>query len=197
MNNHWTEFERVLSRDTDFKAEIITSEVRVALLLLHDVQIINDITLALGGLPGDDTKLEPAFRNAKVVHGGGTSEEAQAIVQMTEYVLSIRSLQHGNRWDDLERSLEERPTYPPHISIPPTFETEIFRISTISINHQVGLALGNALEEGGAAGDLDSFDISPITTENIEEAIVFAVEPTILAYSACRNVPQGSEGNHR
>ena len=182
LNNHWTEFERVLSRDTDFKAEIITSEVRVALLLLHDVQIINDITLALGGLPGDDTKLEPAFRNAKVVHGGGTSEEAQAIVQMTEYVLSIRSLQHGNRWDDLERSLEERPTYPPHISIPPTFETEIFRISTISINHQVGLALGNALEEGGAAGDLDSFDISPITTENIEEAIVFAVEHFSLLF---------------
>eukprot|EP00945_MAST-04E_sp_MAST-4E-sp1_P007366 g7366.t1 len=132
LNNHWTEFERVLSRDTDFKAEIITSEVRVALLLLHDVQIINDITLALGGLPGDDTKLEPAFRNAKVVHGGGTSEEAKAIVQMTEYVLSI--------------------------------------------------PLGNALEEGGAAGDLDSFDISPITTENIEEAIVFAVEHFSLLF---------------
>ena len=176
LSDDWESFTTLLDENGKTEQIACQEELETAYLILHDLQLVNQIEKALDVLQEDDTLLEPAYRSAKNDHKGGTSDKARLYVEMTGFIISIRSLAQEGRWGDLQNALLSKPMSTVHVKMHSMIDKEFTRISTLSINRQIQTSLHTALEEGGPSGELNDLDTSSIELGTLEKSIAFAVK---------------------
>ena len=137
LSDDWESFTTLLDENGKTEQIACQEELETAYLILHDLQLVNQIEKALDVLQEDDTLLEPAYRSAKNDHKGGTSDKARLYVEMTGFIISIRSLAQEGRWGDLQNALLSKPMSTVHVKMHSMIDKEFTRISTLSINRQM------------------------------------------------------------
>jgi hypothetical protein len=162
----------------EIKEPTIVNELDIAKKIANDYNINLKLNNALIDIDHveDEKSFQIALRKIKVSHGSGTSAATVGLVAFCEYIVLLKERLLGERWEELADALSNPPLDESATELHVVVESEIQRITEISLNYIIQRDIKNALEQGDITGDVNQLDISSLDYSNLEDCIARAVK---------------------